>query len=505
MSKMMTLRDESLRPLIRELKKTKHRRLSPEEEQNLGIQMAKAKKVIDETASKCPITSRIISKYVDRMNEGTVKPSQIFARKPLYGFPSPESHRRTAQLVHQIRGIARNFNSLCLIERKLQQEFLKMQFRRVEYGIQQSIHRYRLRIHNLSQNLPLADSIRNEIEIALVKEIENVKEIQLRLYDSACNHGIPSIDFEHWWNSGQTSHNDQISRWLSLSHNLHARLTLARICGFLGTDPASFLLNQTIMRKANQEYLDARNRLINANMGLVITIAGKTASKSHIQLNERIQAGYIGLFKAAVKYDPSYSNKFGTYAGHWIKQSIQREVSNMSNAIRVPQHIAENARRVNKAITILENKGMPIHLENLAIASRLNLEEVKHVLRSREHPSSMDEVSDASPDGNQDMHSVYSDPEERTTEELVDIELLRKKFRKYCSLMPQNVQDFARIVYGIDSADGLPSMTREELAKHWKMTRERVIQIEKKLFEQLKVPELRKFLYLFNISVPEQA
>ena len=102
-----------------------------------------------------------------------------------------------------------------------------------------------------------------------------------------------------------------------------------------------------LTRAVQQGDIKARQRLIESNMRLVINIA-KTYRNRAIPLEDLIQEGAIGLMQAAERFDPDKGFRFSTYATHWIRQAIGRAIDNKSKAIRLPAHVSQSLRRIEK-------------------------------------------------------------------------------------------------------------------------------------------------------------
>src|ERR1051325_1521691 len=111
----------------------------------------------------------------------------------------------------------------------------------------------------------------------------------------------------------------------------------------------------------------ARHRLVEANMRLVINIA-KNYHSALVPFEDLVQEGAIGLMTATERYDPSRGYRFSTYATHWVKQAISRAIDNKSRAIRVPAHVSETLRKIERARTeMLRETGVDPTVEQIAL------------------------------------------------------------------------------------------------------------------------------------------
>src|SRR3569832_632139 len=134
----------------------------------------------------------------------------------------------------------------------------------------------------------------------------------------------------------------------------------------------------------------ARQRLIESNMRLVINIA-KTYRNRSIPLEDLIQEGAIGLMQAAERFDPDKGFRFSTYATHWIKQAIGRAIDNKSKAIRLPVHVSQSLRKVEKErVRLSRELGQDPTPEQLASAMGISAKKLLALLQSSQELLSLD-------------------------------------------------------------------------------------------------------------------
>src|SRR5947209_3269678 len=134
----------------------------------------------------------------------------------------------------------------------------------------------------------------------------------------------------------------------------------------------------------------ARQRLIESNMRLVINIA-KTYRNKCIPLEDLIQEGAIGLMQAAQRFDPKRGFRFSTYATHWIRQAIGRAIDNKSKAIRLPAHVSQWLRRIEKERTrLMREKGVEPTSEQLAETLGISPRKLLTLLQSSQEMVSLD-------------------------------------------------------------------------------------------------------------------
>src|SRR5438105_2649521 len=146
----------------------------------------------------------------------------------------------------------------------------------------------------------------------------------------------------------------------------------------------------TLTRLVQAGDMRARSRLIESNMRLVINIA-KSYRNRAIPLEDLIQEGAIGLMQAAERFDPERGFRFSTYATHWIRQAIGRAIDNKSKAIRLPAHVSQSLRRVEKErVRLARELGDDPTTDQLALAMGLSPKKLLALLQCSQELLSLD-------------------------------------------------------------------------------------------------------------------
>jgi RNA polymerase primary sigma factor len=235
-----------------------------------------------------------------------------------------------------------------------------------------------------------------------------------------------------------------------------------------------------------------RNRLVQANLRLVITIAKKYLNRG-LSFLDLIQEGNMGLMKAAEKYDYQKGYKFSTYSTWWIRQAITRAIADCARTIRVPVHVLEAKNKISKAtVALFQELGKEPNLEEIALKAGLPLEKVRKIMKV-----SGGAVSIETPIGDDEskLGDFIADTKASSPfMEFVGISL-KEEIDKVLSTLTPREEKVIRMRLGIGEKT---DFTLEEVGDAFGLTRERIRQIEAKALRKLQHPLRRKRLESFQ-------
>ncbi len=320
---------------------------------------------------------------------------------------------------------------------------------------------------NIEENLPLLDYL-----------VARLEENEIEIID-------PETEQEEKKSPGKNGKNMTFEQKIKILKQIKSHVSTDPIRAYLHEIGRIPLLNSEeeveLAKRIEKGDKEAFDLLTTANLRLVVSIAKKYAKRG-LDLLDLIQEGNIGLMRAVEKFEYRKGFKFSTYATWWIRQAITRAIADQARTIRVPVHMIETINKLSKVSSQLSAKlGRRAKPEEIAKEMEIEVEKVHEIIKIAQRPSSLEAPIGEEKDSK--LSDIIPDEYSASPNEIATWSYLKKQINQLMEGLTDRERKVLELRFGLK--DGV-ARTLEEVGHEFKVTRERIRQIESKALKRLK-------------------
>jgi RNA polymerase primary sigma factor len=481
--------DDPIRLYLREIGKVSL--LSGDQEVDLAKRIEEGEILIEETVYNSSLLINDLIKNYSKIKSGKIKLTDVLKVNRLYYFSSVDLDKLEKKFHETMKIIIEEDNKMIQFGNKLKK--VDPESKKAE-EFREKIEAAKVNIRKTIRNLEINDNEINKLSVKIKSMVARIQETYEFFTDIEKDFHKDLKELKHMarkLEKGESitkivkelgiKNKDEILEVIKNVRNNERKIR--RIEQEAGAT-ADEIMEWGLQINAGQKKISiAKKELINANLRLVVSIAKKYANRG-MHFFDLIQEGNIGLIKAVDKFEYKKGYKFSTYATWWIRQAITRAISDQARTIRVPVHMIEQINKVMRETRLFQQEfGREPSPEELSDRLGWVVGKVKAVKNVAREPISLE-----TPVGEEEdslLGDFIEDKEVDSPANTAAYRLLSEQINTVLSTLPAREQKVIRMRFGLD--DGY-SHTLEEVGYVFKVTRERIRQIEAKALRRLRHP-----------------